>query len=89
MKATVKSHHDRVQRMACLNLQGVIRITPLRGTEVLLDLLPLYVFFAREANHPLRTLGCWTGPRAEGHRSILETDVARGYTLPNDIGCSN
>lgn len=58
---------------------------PYHAMEVLLHLHPLDVFTQQTEvvwiAHRLRAVGCWAGPAAEGHRSILETKVARNITL--------
>lgn len=77
-KATVRSHLDKIQSLACLSMTN----TPLRAMEVFLDLPPLDGCFhprgsCSDCYSRLRAVGCWAGSGTIGHLSILETGVVR------------
>ena len=61
--ASTKKKLSTVQRLACLEITGVIRTTPTGVMEALIGLPPLELVIqeeARSAAHRLWSLGCWS-----------------------------
>lgn len=76
---TVKSHCDKIQCVACLNILGPMRSTPVRAMEVSLHVsIGCFQQIGSCSNCPSsksRRMG--RGSCTEGQQSILETGVVR------------